>query len=619
MDAAFDVFICSVVAPVAADEYPVAGPCPLQGMVDLAFEDKEAIRTAFCLLSTLVATFHRIAKDCNAPAFARFLEDTRSVFAMLAPASLGSVAWPSPGQLFVLTPYASVSHEDWLIFLNSDDTRRCEIDWGPSPQSVRDLLAPAAACLYTWMGNAFAPPILDLLYCFTASPTSFVSCWTPCPADASFLDKPAVVKRVTQLRTRGDLDSPAHALVEVSQRVATIVQPLLQSLFTASSHLPASRSTYFDDLVTRLSVADLVEAVPQQLLGITRVAQVLSPLPQASSLPSYTPNYADDTHSQWFKAADYFFAKLVFPLLDIVRGDASAERLWHQYVSDVLHNRIECMHLSESQVIRHLSKTFSRADRHFQTAKEKAQTPFCSVRDWLNAIRDFYFTNGQFRMHVESAWKSYRAGQAADFNDLVHHIRAYYQLIFLDYPDLPSKMNKHDFARHLFDKVHFLMSPECNSALGVTLRMFLALPDLLYKLRVHIEPAMTWTDARSSSEAELFISWCVNQIQAAKDSANSAKRYATATANQFHGVDFASDSPTAQSRARLSTGFRRMPTRSHVTMAYQQYDSQPHGKYASARHKHPRIVQQMTPQPSFPPPSSAKTGPVTKPRPPHPF
>ena len=149
--------------------------------------------------------------------------------------------------------------------------------------------------------------------------------------------------------------------------------------------------------------------------------------------------------------------------------------------------------------------------------------------------------------------------------------------------------------------------------------MFLVLPDLLYKLRVHIEPAMTWTDARSSSEAELFISWCVNQIQAAKDSANSAKSYAMATANQFHGVDFASDSPTPQSRARLSTGLRRMPTRSHVTMAYQQRDSQPHDKYASARHKHPRIVQHMTPQPSFPPPSSAKTGPVTKPRPPHPF
>ena len=36
MNAAFDVFIYSAVAPVAVDEYPVAGPCPLQGMVDLA-------------------------------------------------------------------------------------------------------------------------------------------------------------------------------------------------------------------------------------------------------------------------------------------------------------------------------------------------------------------------------------------------------------------------------------------------------------------------------------------------------------------------------------------------------------------------------------------------------
>jgi hypothetical protein len=158
MDAAFDVFICSVVAPVAADEYPVAGPCPLQGMVDLAFEDKEAIRTAFCLLSTLVATFHRIAKDCNAPAFARFLEDTRSVFAMLAPASLGSVAWPSPDQLFGLTPYASVSHEDWLIFLNSDDTRRCDIDWGPSPQSVRNLLpSRLRVCIRGWAMPSLRP------------------------------------------------------------------------------------------------------------------------------------------------------------------------------------------------------------------------------------------------------------------------------------------------------------------------------------------------------------------------------------------------------------------------------------------------------------------------------
>ena len=91
-------------------------------------------------------------------AFARFLEDTRSVFAMLAPASLGSVAWPSPDQLFGLTPYASVSHEDWLIFLNSDDTRRCDIDWGPSPQSVRNLLlSRLRVCIRGWAMPSLRP------------------------------------------------------------------------------------------------------------------------------------------------------------------------------------------------------------------------------------------------------------------------------------------------------------------------------------------------------------------------------------------------------------------------------------------------------------------------------
>ena len=115
MGAAFEVFICSVLAPVAADEYTVVHPCPLQGMDDLSFVDKEPIRTVFCVLSTLVATFHRIARDCNAPAFARFLEDIHSVFTMLATAWLGSVAWPSPGQLFVLTPDAYVSQEYFVV------------------------------------------------------------------------------------------------------------------------------------------------------------------------------------------------------------------------------------------------------------------------------------------------------------------------------------------------------------------------------------------------------------------------------------------------------------------------------------------------------------------------
>ena len=279
MDAAFHLLSGSIVAPVPVDDYDVVQPCPLPGLDDLALSDKEAVRSAFCLLSTLIACFHRIARDCNAPAFARFLDDTRSIFAMLAAATLGSVTWPAPGHLFVLNPYSSVSADDLLAFLNSDDSLHCDIDWGPVPQPIRDLMSPAAACLYTWMGNSFAPPILDFLYCFTSSPTAFVSCWTACPADASFLDKPAIVKRVDQIRNRTDLDSPAHVLVEISQRVKAVIHPLLQSLFTASSHLPAPREDYFDNLISRPNVADIVATVPHQLIGIVRVAQVLPPLP----------------------------------------------------------------------------------------------------------------------------------------------------------------------------------------------------------------------------------------------------------------------------------------------------------------------------------------------------
>ena len=124
----------------------------------------------------------------------------------------------------------------------------------------------------------------------------------------------------------------APRLVEVSQRVTAIVQPLPQSLFAASSHLPASRLTYFDSLVIRISVSDLVAALPQQLLGIMRVAQVLSPLPQASSMPSYTPNFTDDTHSQWFKAADLFSDKLVFPLLSRVRRSERTPTFFHRII-----------------------------------------------------------------------------------------------------------------------------------------------------------------------------------------------------------------------------------------------------------------------------------------------
>lgn len=62
------------------------------------------------------------------------------------------------------------------------------------------------------------------------------------------------------------------------------------------------------------------------------------------------------------------------------------------------------MKLSEAQVIKHLSKGFSREAMHYHVATEKSMSPECTVHEWLDAIRDFFFTNGHFRMHIEGAW-----------------------------------------------------------------------------------------------------------------------------------------------------------------------------------------------------------------------
>ena len=165
------------------------------------------------------------------------------------------------------------------------------------------------------------------------------------------------------------------------------------------------------------------------------------------------------------------------------------------------------MKLSESQVIKHLSKGYPRDAMHFQTAIEKAQTDGCTVRDWLDTIRDFFFTNGQFRMHIEGSWSKYRAGQATSFNDLIHHIRIYYQLIFIDYAALPGKMTLQDFAWNLFDKLQHLMSHECTSELSLTVKKFVPQSELLNKLASHLDNSHTWSTARANAQALEFTTW----------------------------------------------------------------------------------------------------------------
>ena len=100
---------------------------------------------------------------------------------------------------------------------------------------------------------------------------------------------------------------------------------------------------------------------------------------------------------------------------------------------------MKCMNLSENQVIQHLSQKIHREHQHFVCAQEAAAKQLYTVRQWLYRICDFYFTSGAFRHKLEHAWTQYQSTNATDFNDLIHQIKTYYQMIFLDYAHLASK------------------------------------------------------------------------------------------------------------------------------------------------------------------------------------
>ena len=445
----------------------------------------------------------------------------------------------------------------------------CASNWGPPVGCVRDLLSVSAMAFYTWTGGALAATILDFVYSFSTDAAAWATVWLQCPVDHSHLDFPALALRVTSHRARSTSSSPAAMVSQLATLAVSAIEPIVRSMYTAASILPGTTANYFEEQLFRATSAQVAAAPALQYAGIVRSNLVLSSLPHVSSLPLYTPNFTDDSSATWFRSADYFFASIQFPLSDAVRGDASAERKWHHYVGEVLNNRVLCMKLSEAQVIKHLSKGFTRDAMHYQVATEKAMSPDCTVREWMDAIRDFFFTNGQFRMHIEGAWSKYRAGKASSFNDLVHHVRIYYQLIFLDYVDLPGKMSLQDFAWNLFDKLQHLMSPECTSELSATVKMFMPLPDLLQKLTTHLENSHTWPTERANSQAIAFVTWCVDKLNTAKETANTAKRFATFSANHYQGVDFASTSthttPTREIQAHTSAPKRGQR---QIAMAY---------------------------------------------------
>lgn len=559
----YSQFYAAVVQPPEDD--PVPPDLQLIGFDTLQLPEREAIRVAISLLLTITRAFFEVTRRSSLEVLKSYGQASRTLLQMLVPSTTDQ----SPPPFEAVRRRSHLSGDQVREQLRAATATTCTANWGPPEGCVRDLLSVSAMAFYTWAGGPLAASVLDFVYAFSTDAAAWATVWLRCPVDHAHLDFPALALRVTSQRARSTHSSPAAMVSQLASLAISAIEPIVRSMYTAATILPGNASEYFEDQMFRATFAQVVAASAPQYAGIVRSNLVLSSLPNTSSLPQYTPNFADDSSATWFRSADYFFASIHFPLSDAVRGDASAERKWHHYVCEVLNNRVLCMKLSESQVIKHLSKGFTRESMHYQVATEKAMAPECTVREWLDAIRDFFFTNGQFRLHIEGAWSKYRAGKASSFNDLVHHIRIYYQLIFLDYADLPGKMTLQDFAWNLFDKMQHLMSPECTSELSSTVKMFMPLPDLLQKLTTHLENSHTWPIERANALATAFISWCVDKLNTAKETANTAKRFAAFSANHYQGVDFASTtSSTNPSRDVPSSAPPPKRGQRHITMAY---------------------------------------------------
>lgn len=419
--------------------------------------------------------------------------------------------------------------------LSVDTAHTCGSTWGPNPGITRDLLSPSIMTVLCWLGPKYAAPLLDFIYAFASDIRSFKMTWLSCPAQSDKLDLTAVDKRAKTLRASPAINSPGAALVHLAKSADDLLHDIIYSVY----HAFESRSFCFESIKLAepiVHVADLIksEAIQFRDCAASAVVQVQSIIPDLSSLPDIEPNFYDDRSSSWHKNADYAFKKISFPSFSGNRGDQLSELRWHKYQSDILHARTRCSQLSENQVVQHLMTSFDRTEQHFTIAQQAALRPDCTVRQWLETIRDFYFTSGQFRHNIERAWQSYNPEESADFNELMHHIKEYYRLIFLDYPHMPGKQSRLDFACILFTKLQKLMQQSSMSPLSSTLNMFMPLSQLLTKFNDELRPAMNENTERADVTATAFIEWTVTQLLQVRESANTVRRYnLDSTENRF--------------------------------------------------------------------------------------
>ena len=530
MAESWDAFLSLLQQPSSCDFSLDANAIP--GITAAQRADLESLRQALSIFFSLCSFISTHADAVTAESFNQLAEDARSILLTHEVAASRQPFQPVVAKSNVADLAAALKSENGAT--------ACSVNWGPpaSANCIRNLLCPVGLFLLAWIGDEFAAPMLALAYAFTQSHESFNIAFLKSPIDTKKLQLLSLKQKVAAVRAIPTVTSPGGAVCHLAKLAQAAMVSVAQAVYHAAREHGLSHAAFTTSVIS-VHISEAVKAPATQYLDCTSAddRQVNSPLPDKPSLPEYMPNFVDDTHSAWFRNAQYMYDNIRMPAAAALRGDPLAELTWHRYVSDVLHARLKSMNLSEHQVIQHLSQKVLREHQHFVCAQETAADPHCTVRKWLDTIRDFYFTSGAFRQKLEHAWTRYQSTNAADFNDLIHHIKTYYQMIFLDYAHLTGKLHQLDFAWILFSKIQALLQQTCTSTVANTLRMFLPLSNLVNKMQHVLTPAQHLSRYEADEAAKSFVSWIVQQLQQVREAANTAQRYTNVDTSI--NVDFA--------------------------------------------------------------------------------
>ena len=429
----------------------------------------------------------------------------------------------------------------------------CFEKWTTASGLARDLLCPAYMATYCWIGHKFCPKLLSFPFSFAVDDSTFSSVWFACPVMPDGNMFATLKEDANTRRAAVDVNSPGAAIMKIVGEIEPQLLMVVRSVhdWCLSKNLAVKVASRGYQGICLLQLVKS-EAVQYRDCTTAISGQVQSALPSKSSLPTTIINYNDDRSSSWFRTAEYIFNSIKMPVID--RSTASRAQLnWHRYTSDVLHARQNCSTLSERQVIQHLSQGIDRNSGLFSVSQDAKSRSDITVATWLDVVRDYHFTSGQFRLHVENAWTQYDILDAIDFNDLIHHIRTYWQLIFLDYVALHGKLSKLEFACRLFGKLQDLRQKGQHRLLGRVAFTYMSASELVKWWRSKLYPMQREHESVSDPIGEAFVNWVLSELMEARESANAVQRFVSQSAVS---LDFAS--PGYDSKPRVS--FSLQPT-----------------------------------------------------------